>query len=87
MTSETIRRRRPVEAIKHRTNTSADCELRVRKALMRLVKTGAPFTVENVCALAGAARHSSTTSAALTSPRRFSPHAMHPKPRRPCASS
>lgn len=53
MTSETIRRRRPVEAIKHRTNTSADCELRVHKALMRLVKTGAPFTVENVCALAG----------------------------------
>jgi len=53
MTTEQTRRRRPVEAIEHRTNRSAECERRVRKALAKLVKTGAPFTVENVCDLAG----------------------------------
>jgi hypothetical protein len=51
--SQPSKRRRPVEAIAHRTSKSADCEQRVRKALPKLVKTGAPFTVENVCDLAG----------------------------------
>jgi hypothetical protein len=45
-------RRKPVEAIEHRTKLSAELELRVRKALTKLVKTGAPFTVEDVCNLA-----------------------------------
>jgi hypothetical protein len=53
MTSQPSKRRRPVEAIAHRASKSADCEQRVRKALTKLVKTGAPFTVENVCDLAG----------------------------------
>lgn len=47
------RRRRPVEMIERRATTSAECEQRVRTALTKLIKTGAPFTVENVCALAG----------------------------------
>jgi hypothetical protein len=47
------KRRRPVEAIEHRISRSADCERRVHRALVKLTKTGAPFTVENVCALAG----------------------------------
>ena len=47
------KRRRPVEAIEQRTRRSVECEQRVRKALARLAKTGAPFTVENVCDLAG----------------------------------
>ena len=46
-------RRRPVEAIEHRTRRSAQCEQRVRRAITKLTKTGAPFTVENVCDLAG----------------------------------
>ena len=46
-------RRRPVEMIEHRATTSAECEQRVRKALTKLTKTGAPFTVTNVCDLAG----------------------------------
>lgn len=46
-------RRRPDEAIEHRTRRSAECEERVRRAVTKLVRTGAPFTVENVCALAG----------------------------------
>ncbi|WP_425005026.1 hypothetical protein [Mycolicibacterium sp. S3B2] len=46
-------RRRPVEMIERRATTSAECERRVRKALTKLIKTGAPFTVEDVCALAG----------------------------------
>ena len=46
-------RRRPVEAIAQRASRSVDCERRVRKALAKLTKTGAPFTVENVCDLAG----------------------------------
>ena len=46
-------RRRPVEAIEQRTRRSIDCEQRVRKALAKLTKTGAPFTIENVCDLAG----------------------------------
>lgn len=46
-------RRRPVEAIEHRTRRSAECEQRVRRAITKLTKTGAPFTVENVCDLAG----------------------------------
>lgn len=53
MTTEHPRRRRPVEAIEQRANRSAECERRVRKALTKLAKTGAPFTVENVCDLAG----------------------------------
>ena len=47
------KRRRPVEAIEHRLSRSVECERRVRKALSRLTKTGAPFTVEDVCGLAG----------------------------------
>lgn len=50
---ETRTRRRPVEMIERRATTSAECEQRVRRALTKLVKTGSPFTVENVCALAG----------------------------------
>ncbi|MGN2638966.1 hypothetical protein ACTD5D_22945 [Nocardia takedensis] len=46
-------RRRPVEAINQRSRTSADCAKRVRKALTKLTKTGAPFTIDNVCDLAG----------------------------------
>ncbi|MGV9867259.1 hypothetical protein [Rhodococcus koreensis] len=44
--------RRPSEAIRHRQHKSAECEQRVRKALTKLAKTNAPFTVEDVCALA-----------------------------------
>lgn len=47
------KQRRPVEAINQRANESKQCEKRVRAALDKLVRTGAPFTVENVCALAG----------------------------------
>jgi protein-disulfide isomerase-like protein with CxxC motif len=47
------KKRRPVEAIARRSITSLDCERRVRKALTKLTKAGAPFTVENVCELAG----------------------------------
>jgi predicted nucleic acid-binding Zn-ribbon protein len=50
------RRRRPVEAIEQRFRASADCEKRVRAALTKLAKTGAPFTIENVCDLAGVGR-------------------------------
>ena len=39
--------------IERRATTSAECEQRVRRALTKLVKTESPFTVENVCALAG----------------------------------
>jgi hypothetical protein len=46
-------RRRPVEAIEQRTRRSMECEQRVRKALTKLTKTGAPFTVEDVFNLAG----------------------------------
>jgi hypothetical protein len=53
MTTAHAKRRRPIEAIEHRTNRSAECERRVRKALAKLVRTGTPFTVENVCDLAG----------------------------------
>ena len=54
MTSAQLPRasRRPVEAIEHRSRVSAELEQRVRKALTKLVKTGAPFTVEDVCNLA-----------------------------------
>jgi hypothetical protein len=52
MTKE-LTRRRPVEAIAQRTTAGLDCERRVRKALTKLAKTGAPFTVEDVCNLAG----------------------------------
>lgn len=47
MTSAQLRRvsRRPIEAIEHRSRVSAELEQRVRKALTKLVKTGAPFTV------------------------------------------
>jgi hypothetical protein len=47
------KRRRPVEAIEQRSRRSIECEQRVRKALTKLTKTGAPFTIENVCDLAG----------------------------------
>lgn len=50
---EPKKRRRPIEMIEHRASKSAECEQRVRKALTKLAKTGAPFTVENVCELAG----------------------------------
>lgn len=49
----TAKRRRPVEAIEKRTDRSHECEQRVRKALGRLAKTGIPFTVKDVCDLAG----------------------------------
>ncbi|MGK2865178.1 MAG: hypothetical protein ACSLFA_00810 [Mycobacterium sp.] len=39
--------------IERRATKSAECEHRVRTALTKLTKTGAPFTVENVCNLAG----------------------------------
>ncbi|MDI9979825.1 hypothetical protein [Rhodococcus sp. IEGM 1307] len=52
-TSTTPAGRRPDEAIRHRQNKSAECEQRVRKALTKLAKTNAPFTVEDICALAG----------------------------------
>ncbi|ORA29298.1 hypothetical protein [Mycobacterium aquaticum] len=45
--------RRPIEAIAQRSNASQQCERRVRAALTKLIKSGAPFTVENVCTLAG----------------------------------
>ena len=47
------KRRRPVEAIEQRNRRSVECEQRVRKALAKLTKTAAPFTIENVCDLAG----------------------------------
>ena len=50
---DTSKRRRPIEAIEQRTRRSGECEQRVRKALAKLTRTGAPFTVENVCDLAG----------------------------------
>lgn len=46
-------RRRPVEAIEKRAHRSIECEQRVRKALGKLTKTGVPFTVKDVCDLAG----------------------------------
>ncbi len=46
-------RRRPIEMIEQRTTNSTECEQRVRKALTKLTKTGAPFTITNVCDLAG----------------------------------
>jgi hypothetical protein len=69
----TRKRRRPIEAIEQRTRRSTECERRVRKALNKLTSTGAPFTVENVCALAGVGktfiydkRHPELTAAVLT---------------------
>ena len=47
------KRRRPVEAIEQRNRRSVECEQRVRKALAKLTKTAAPFTIENVRDLAG----------------------------------
>jgi hypothetical protein len=47
------KRRRPVEAIEKRAHRSVECEQRVRKALGKLAKTGVPFTVKDVCDLAG----------------------------------
>jgi hypothetical protein len=49
----TTSRRRPVEAIEKRAHRSLECEQRVRKALGKLTKTGIPFTVKDVCDLAG----------------------------------
>jgi hypothetical protein len=49
----TRKRRRPIEAIEQRTRRSTECERRVRKAVAKLTKTGAPFTIDNVCDLAG----------------------------------
>ncbi|OCB51449.1 hypothetical protein A5722_01295 [Mycobacterium vulneris] len=47
------KRRRPTEAIQTRAHRSLECEQRVRKALSKLAKTGVPFTVKDVCDLAG----------------------------------
>lgn len=52
-TTQSKKQRRPVEAIEQRTSKSRECEDRVHAALSKLVKTGAPFTIENVCVLAG----------------------------------
>ena len=49
----TMTRRRPVEAIEKRTDRGRECEQRVRKALGKLAKTGIPFSVKDVCDLAG----------------------------------
>lgn len=46
-------RRRPVEAIEKRARRSRECEQRVRTALAKLTKAGVPFTVKDVCVLAG----------------------------------
>lgn len=53
MGSDARPRRRPVEAIECRAQRSVECERRVRNALARLTKKGMPFTVEDVCDLAG----------------------------------
>lgn len=45
--------RRPVEAIESRNQRSLECEEKVRKTVARLVKTGLPFTVEEVCRRSG----------------------------------
>jgi hypothetical protein len=65
--------RRPVEAIEHRTRRSVECEQRVRRAVTKLAKAGTPFTVENVCRLAGVGktfiydkRHPALTKLVLT---------------------
>lgn len=47
------KRRRPAEAIERRAHRSVECEQRVRKALAKLAKTGVPFTIKDVCDLAG----------------------------------
>jgi len=74
-TADTVtnKRRRPIEAIEQRSRRSVECEQRVRKALNKLTKTGAPFTVENVCTLAGVGktfiydkRHPDLTKIVLT---------------------
>lgn len=46
-------RRRPVEAIESRNQRTVECEHQVRKAVTKLVKTGLPFTVEEVCRRSG----------------------------------
>jgi hypothetical protein len=51
--ADTTKRRRPVEAIEKRAHRSVECEQRVRKALGKLARTGVPFTVKDVCDLAG----------------------------------
>ncbi len=53
MKTETLKRRRPIEAIEERNRRSTECEQRVRKALTKLTRAGIPFTVENVCQIAG----------------------------------
>lgn len=53
MSDKSTRTRRPIEAIESRTRRSAECERKVLTALTKLARTGAPFTVENVCDLAG----------------------------------
>jgi hypothetical protein len=55
-TNRTPAGRRPNEAIQHRQNKSAECEQRVRKALTKLARTNAPFTIEDVCTVAGVGR-------------------------------
>lgn len=45
--------RRPVEAIESRNQRSIECEQNVRKAVTKLVKTGLPFTVDEVCRRSG----------------------------------
>ena len=68
----TRKRRRPIEAIEQRTRRNVECQRRVRNALAKLTKTGAPFTIENVCDLAGVGktfiydkRHPALTAAVL----------------------
>ncbi len=46
-------RRTPVEMIEGRHKTSAGCEKRIRQAVTKLVKTGAPFSVQNIIDLSG----------------------------------
>lgn len=52
-TAAPAKRRRPVEMIAGREAAAEECERKVRKALAKLVKTGAPFSVEDVIALSG----------------------------------
>ena len=48
--------RRPIEAIETQLSRSAQARQDVEKALARLIKTGAPFTVADVMRLSGRGR-------------------------------
>ena len=43
----------PWKRIERRAHRSVECEQRVRKASAKLAKTGIPFTIKDVCDLAG----------------------------------